>query len=322
MEKDVYNIYSSYLKDKYGEKVYKLPVKLPLTCPNRDGNLSSGGCTFCGEEGGSFENLSSCLSVEEQLSRNKEHIGKKYKAKKFIAYFQNFSNTYMPFDDFQRYINEALQEDIVGISVSTRPDCIDSKYLQFLSDIKYNKGIDITIELGLQTANYHSLKKVNRGHGLAEFIEAVINTKSNGLRVCAHVIPNLPWDDMTDVIETSRVISALGVDEVKLHSLYLMENTVLARQYENGEFDLYPKEEYIKRVIAFLEYLDPNIVVQRIIGRAPEQGAIFVNWQESWWKIRDEIIHRMEHEKTYQGKRFDYLGGKALRIFNQSSGEG
>ncbi|MGM0396575.1 MAG: TIGR01212 family radical SAM protein [Bacillota bacterium] len=316
MEKEVYNVYSSYLKNKYGEKVYKLPVKLPLTCPNRDGNLSVGGCTFCGEEGGSFENLSSCLSVEEQLSRNREHMGSKYKAKKFIAYFQNFSNTYMPFEDFKRYVTEALDDDIVGISISTRPDCIDGKYLQFLSDIQYNKGIDITIELGLQTVNYHSLKRVNRGHGLAEFIDAVQNIKSNGLRVCAHVILNLPWDDMTDVIETSRVLSALGVHEVKLHSLYLMENTVMAKQYENGEFKLHPKEEYISRAINFLEYLNPEIVVQRIIGRAPEEGAIFVNWQESWWKIRDEIIQRMRNENTYQGRRFNYLGGKALRIFN------
>ena len=316
MEKEVYNVYSTYLKDKYGEKVYKLPVKLPLTCPNRDGNLSKGGCTFCGEEGGSFENLSSCMSVGDQLSINMDHIGKKYKAKKFIAYFQNFSNTYMALEDFKSYVNQALQEDIVGISISTRPDCINSKYLQFLSDIQYNKGIDITIELGLQTVNYHSLRKVNRGHGLAEFIDAVINIRTHGLRSCAHVILNLPWDDMADVIETARVISALGINEIKLHSLYLMENTILADQYEKGEFKLHSREEYIRRAITFLEYLDPEIVVQRIIGRAPEEGAIFVNWQESWWKIRDEIVHRMKHENTFQGSKFNYLGGKALGIFN------
>ena len=316
MEKEVYNVYSDHLREKYGVKVYKLPVKLPLTCPNRDGNLSSGGCTFCGEEGGSFENLSSCISVKEQLRRNKEHIGRKYKAEKFIAYFQNFSNTYMPFEDFKSYINEAIEEDIVEISISTRPDCIDTKYLQFLGDIKYNKGIDITIELGLQTVNYHSLRKINRGHGLAEYIDAVLAIKKAGLGICTHVILNLPWDDMTDVIETSRVLSALGTDQVKLHSLYLMEDTVLSRQYENGEFQLYSKEEYMDRVIRFLEYLDPKIVVQRIIGRAPQEGAVFVNWQESWWKIRDEIVHRMRNENTYQGKKFNYLGGKALRIFN------
>lgn len=316
MEKEVYYAYSDYLKKKYGEKVYKLPIKLPLTCPNRDGNLSAGGCTFCGEEGGSFENLSSCLDVTEQLTKNKEHIGKKYKAKKFIAYFQNFSNTYMPFETFIEFVNKAIQDDIVGISISTRPDCIDKKYLQFLSDIQYNKGINISIELGLQTVNYHSLKKINRGHGLAEFIESVIRIKEMNLRVCAHVILNLPWDNMTDVIETSRIVSALGVDEVKLHSLYLMEGTIMAKQYKDGEFQMTSKEEYIKRAIVFLEYLDPEIVVQRIIGRAPKEGAVFVNWQESWWKIRDEIILNMKHENICQGNKFNYLGGKALRRFN------
>lgn len=316
MEKEVYYAYSDYLKGKYGEKVYKLPVKLPITCPNRDGNLSIGGCTFCGEEGGSFENLSSCIPVKDQLLKNKEYIGTKYKAKKFIAYFQNFTNTYIPFEIFKQFINEAIQEDIVGISISTRPDCIDKKHLQFLSDIQYNKGIDISIELGLQTVNYHSLKKINRGHGLAEFIESVIRIKEMELRVCAHVILNLPWDDMTDVIETSKVLSALGVHEVKLHSLYLMEDTIMAKQYRNGEFQISSKGEYIKRTVAFLEYLDPQIVVQRIIGRAPKEGAIFVNWQESWWRIRDEIVLYMKEGNTHQGRKFNYLGGNALKTFN------
>lgn len=316
MRNGVYRAYSDYLIGKYGEKVYKLPIKLPLTCPNRDGNISCGGCTFCGEEGGSFENQPEYMDIAAQLEGNKELIRRKYKAEKFIAYFQNFSNTYMGYEAFKSVIMEALQPDIVGISISTRPDCIRDNYLQFLSDIKYNRGIDISIELGLQTVNYHSLKKINRGHGLAEFIDAVLMAKRYGLRVCAHMILNLPWDDLEDVEEGARVLSALGVDEVKLHSLYLMEGTVIASQYAKGQFQLHSRDEYIKRVIVFLELLDPEIVVQRIIGRAPEEGSVFVNWQESWWKIRDEIIHRMKEENTHQGSRFDYLDGKALKIFN------
>lgn len=316
MGEKLYNIYSEYLKDKYGVKVYKLPIKLPLTCPNRDGNLSKGGCTFCGEEGGSFENLSSCTPVKRQLETNMDYIRKKYKAEKFIAYFQNFSNTYMPLENFKEYINEAIQDDIVEISISTRPDCIDFKYLQFLSDIQYNKGINVTIELGLQTANYHSLKKINRGHSLAEFIEACNGIKAYGLRVCTHVILNLPWDTMDDVIETAKILSALKVDEIKMHSLYLMEGTTLANQFKQGEFKLFSKDEYISRVITFLEYLNPDIIIQRLIGRAPEEGSIFVNWNESWWKIRDEILSNMEERNSFQGKRFNYLGGKALRNFN------
>jgi hypothetical protein len=160
------------------------------------------------------------------------------------------------------------------------------------------------------------LNQINRGHGLAEFIDAVLAVKRYDMRVCAHMILNLPWDDMQDTIEGARVLSALKVEEVKLHSLYLMKGTAMASQYERQEFQLLSREEYISRVIAFLENLDPEIVVQRIIGRAPEEGAVFVNWKESWWKIRDEIISRMIISSTFQGKHFDYLGGKALKIFN------
>lgn len=314
-EINVYNTYAKYLQEKFGEKVYKLPINLPLTCPNRDGTLSVGGCTFCGEEGGSFENLPNYLSVKEQLLKNKEYISKRYKAKKFIAYFQNFSNTYLPFELFKKYINEAVIEDIVGISISTRPDCISENYLQFLSELKYNLGIDIIIELGLQTVNYHSLVKVNRGHTLAEFIDAVLRIKAHNLRICTHIILNLPWDDMLDTIENAKVLSSLGVDEVKLHSLYIVEGTKIGEQYKNGEIDIISKEEYINRVITFLEYLDPNIVIQRIMGRAPEENSLFVNWQESWWKIRDEIVSKMVDEGRYQGKCFNYLNGKALKNF-------
>lgn len=313
MDITIYNIYSKYLREKYGEKVYKLPISLPITCPNRDGTLSKGGCTFCGEEGGSFENLPNSLSVKEQIQKNMDYIRKRYKANKFIAYFQNFSNTYLPLDDFKKHINESIMEDIVGISISTRPDCINDEYLEFLSDLKSNLGIDITIELGLQTVNYHTLEKINRGHTLAEFIDGVLRIKKHDLRVCTHVILNLPWDDMLDTIESSKIISSLGVDEVKIHSLYIVENTKMGEEYRNEEIEIISKEDYINRVIAFLEYLDPNIVIQRIIGRAPEENTLFVNWNESWWKIRDEIVSKMEEENKFQGSKFNYLNGKALK---------
>lgn len=313
MEVKVYNTYSKYLLDRYGQKVYKLPIKLQLTCPNRDGTLSTGGCTYCGEEGGSFENLPDCLSVSQQITRNMEYIRKRYKANKFIAYFQNFSNTYVPLEEFKKYISEAVMEDIVGISISTRPDCINDKYLDFLVGIQINMGIDVIIELGLQSVNYHSLVKINRGHTLAEFIDAVIRIKKHNLRICTHLILNLPWDDMRDTIENAKIVSSLGIDEVKLHNLYILEGTKMGEQFKNGEIEIISKEEYIHRVITFLEYLDPNIIIQRIMGRAPEENSLFVNWHESWWKIRDEIISKMVEEERTQGSKFDYLNGKALR---------
>lgn len=313
MDIEVYNVYSKYLKDEFGEKVYKLPISLPLTCPNRDGCVGVGGCIFCGEEGGSFENLSDTLSIREQLLKNKDYISIRYGAKKFISYFQNFTNTYIPLDDFKKCIEEAIIEDVVGISISTRPDCVNDEYLEFLSKIMEKYNLEITLELGLQTVNYHSLYKINRGHTLGEFIDAVLRNKRYGIRTCVHLILNLPWDNMEDVIENAKVLSALQVEEVKLHALYIMEETILGNMYKNGDIEIISKEEYIKRVITFLEYLDENIVVQRIIGRAPEKNSLFVNWNESWWKIRDEIVKKMEVGNLYQGSKCNYLNGKAIK---------
>ena len=313
----MYKQYSSYLKEKYGEKVYKLPISLKETnCPNRDGNLGYGGCTYCGDEGVGFENLSSNLSVKEQLLKNKEYISKKYKANKFIAYFQSYSNTYIPIDLFKKYVNDAVLDDIVDISISTRPDCIDKSYLDILKEIKENHNTDITIELGLQTANYKTLNKINRGHSLCEYIQAVNMIKSYNFNVCTHVILNLPWDNIEDTIETAKIISVLNTDFVKLHALYIEKNTILAKQYLNNEFTMLPLEDYIKKAITFLEYLAPNIAIQRIIGRAPEDVSLFSNWGISWWKIKDMIEEKMAKEDRFQGKLYNYGCNKAIKKFD------
>lgn len=314
-KKTLYRRYSNYLKEKYGEKVYKLPINLPITCPNRDGIVGCGGCTFCGEEGTGFENLSNSISVYEQMNQNKEYIARKYKAKKFIAYFQNFCNTYMPLKDFKSVIEQAITDDIVQIAISTRPDCIRREYLEFLSKIQNQYKVDISIELGLQSVNYHTLLKINRGHTLGEFIDAVLKIKEYGFEICTHLILNLPWDNETDIIENAKVLSALSINQVKLHSLYIVENTIMGMQYKNNEFEIISVEEYKKRVMTFLEYLSPNIVVQRLIGRAPKENTLFVNWNTSWWKIRDDIEEEMKSTARYQGRLFNYLNGKAIKRF-------
>ena len=313
----IYYAFSDYLKQRYGEKVYKLPIALPVTCPNRDGNCGTDGCTFCGSIGAGYENLPASMTISEQIAANKAHIIPKYKAKKFIPYLQNFSNTYLPIDKLEQYANEAVQDDdIAALYIATRPDCISEYYLSRLSEIKERRGIDICIELGLQTVNYKSLGKINRGHSLAEFIDAALRIKQYNMQVCAHIILDLPWDDMTDVIENAKVISALAIDQVKLHALYIVKNTKMADQYLNGEIKLITLEEYKKRVITFLEYLSPDIVLQRLIGRAPAENTLFSNWHTGWWKIRDEIITQMENNNLYQGKLCNYLNGRALKKFN------
>lgn len=311
----LYNVYSDYLKKKYGTKVYKLPVGLPVTCPNRDGQCGDGGCTFCGEIGAGYENLPAEMTVAEQIKVNMAHIAPKYKAEKFIAYFQNFSNTYLEIDKLKSYLEEACQKDVVAIALATRPDCVNEEYLKMLQKFKKEKNIDIIIELGLQTVNYHSLRKVNRGHSLAEFIDAVLRIKQYQLEVCVHLILNFPWDDLNDVIENAKILSSLKVDQVKLHALYIVKNTKMAEQYLNGELTLIDKDEYKERVITFLEYLAKDIVVQRLIGRAPESNTLFSNWKTGWWKIRDDITKTMQERGCYQGRLCDYLNGKAVQRF-------
>ncbi len=310
-----YNTYSAYLKKTYGEKVYKLPISIPDTCPNRDGTLGTRGCAFCGSIGAGYENLPASMTVAAQIDANIAHIGPKYKARKFIAYFQNFTNTYLRPDDFYEYLREACRPDIVAVAVATRPDCINEAYLDRMADIKKRYGVDILVEFGLQTVNYKTLRKIGRGHTVAEYIDAMMMMQRYPFRTCTHVILDLPWDTMDDVVETAKIISALPVQEVKLHALYIIKNTVMAEWYKEGKISLFSAEEYVRRTVAFLEYSRPDIVFQRLIGRAPKEATDFANWGMGWWKIRDMIDAELERRGTRQGAKCDYLGGKAVRRF-------
>jgi hypothetical protein len=215
----------------------------------------------------------------------------------------------------KEYLLQACREGVVGLALATRPDCIGDEHLAVLDEVRDSRAIDIFVELGLQTVNYHTLRKINRGHTLAEFIDATLRLKRHRLEVCAHIILNLPWDDDTDVAENAKILSALGVEQVKLHALYIVKGTVMADWYQNGEISLISKDEYVERVISFLEYLHPDIVVQRLIGRAPEANTLFTNWATGWWKIRDEIEKRMEGRDSRQGAKCNYLNGREIRKF-------
>jgi len=310
-----YYSYSDYLKEKFGEKVYKLPINLPVTCPNR---IDGSGCAFCAGAGTGFEAMDSSNSVTEQLSATQKLIAAKYHARKYIAYFQNYTNTFMDISKFRTYLQEASAfPGIVEISVSTRPDCLTTEYLNVMNEIYEKTGIKMNIELGLQTANYHTLAFIDRGHGLAEFINAVLMIKSYpDFTICTHVILNLPGDDLLDVKETARILAALNIDIVKLHSLYIPYHTKLCELYQNHEISLCTKEEYYERVVTFLEQIPKEVVVERLFSRVPEKEAVFSNWGTSWWKMKDELMEKMESENRYQGKEFNYLNGAALNKLN------
>lgn len=310
-----YNTYSSHLKKKYGEKTYKIPINLPVSCPNRDGTLGRKGCIFCGDIATGFESLNNSLSVREQLLRNIDYIGKKYNAKKFIAYFQNFTNTYMDFSVFKKIIEEAAIDGVVEICISTRPDCLPDNQLEFLKKFSNEKNINISLELGLQSINSNTLNIINRGHGFSEFLGAALKIKSYGFDLCVHMIGNLPWDTYYDFIESAKIFSVLKVDYIKIHSLYILKNTVLGHMYMNEEFEIISPEEYVRRVCDFIRYSSEDIVFQRLLARAPEEDSIFCNWGMSWWKISDMIDEYMEKNGYIQGDLWEVPERKTMNKF-------
>lgn len=310
MEKQYYYAYSKYLKDRYGEKVYKLPVNLPVSCPNKK---EGRGCLFCADVGTGFEASDNSLTVRSQMLASREKVEKRYNAHKFIAYFQNYTNTFLPLSILLNYMKEAAEIDnVVEICLSTRPDCIRQEYLEAFKEFRFQTGIEVSIELGLQTVNYHTLAAMNRGHGLAEFLDAVLRIAPCHFPVCVHMILNLPGDTMEDVKEASRILSALPVTMVKLHSLYIPKKSGLYEKYAKGEITICSKEEYLERLAEFIALLRPDITVERLLSRIPEKDAAFSNWGNSWWKLIDEWKELMEAKNYVQGVNYDYLNGAAL----------
>lgn len=310
MEKQYYYAYSKYLKDRYGEKVYKLPVNLPVSCPNKK---EGRGCLFCADVGTGFEASDNSLTVRSQMLASREKVEKRYNAHKFIAYFQNYTNTFLPLSILLNYMKEAAEIDnVIEICLSTRPDCIRQEYLEAFKEFRFQTGIEVSIELGLQTVNYHTLAAMNRGHGLAEFLDAVLRIAPYHFPICVHMILNLPGDTMEDVKEASKILSALPVTMVKLHSLYIPKKSGLYEKYAKGEITICSKEEYLERLAEFIALLRPDITVERLLSRIPEKDAAFSNWGNSWWKLIDEWKELMEAKNYVQGVNYDYLNGAAL----------
>lgn len=296
-----YLSYSAYSRKVYGMKVYKIPIHLKGTCPNRDGTKGKGGCIFCGEEGGSFDWVRG--SIREQYRNNKEFIAKRYKAEGFIAYFQNFTGTYLPIEDFRRSLEEIAPENPLGVSISTRPDCLGKEYLDCAEDLFGAENV--TFELGLQSPNNATLDLLNRGHSVEDYIEGARRLKERGFRLSTHMILDLPWDEESDMIKGAKLLNEVRSNEVKIHNLYIPKGTRLAEWYIKGEFQPIEMESFINRVILFLEHLDPDMVIGRLLGRAPEENVLFANWGRSWFYIRDEIVRRMEREGKHQGRLFE-----------------
>ena len=290
-----YYRFSDYLKKTFGEKVYRVPVDAGFSCPNRDGTKGIGGCVYCDARGSAAPFVRRNLSIREQIEEGARRVLKRYKARKFIVYFQAFSNTYESPEILEKIYSQALGFDgMVGVAIATRPDCIDRPRLDVIERVF--RGLQVWMEYGLQTIHAQSLAWMQRGHGVEAFTRAVAMTRDYPFRVCAHIIFGLPGETREMMLETVRFLAGIGVDDLKIHMLHVLKGTRLAREYEQTPFELLTMEEYIPMVCDALEILPPTVVIQRLTGDAPAENLIAPTWilkkQETLSGIYDELIRR------------------------------
>jgi len=293
---------NTYFRNIFGCRVQKIALDAGLTCPNRDGTLSTGGCIYCNERGSGTGAYEQGLSITEQLLRGKEFLRRRYKAEKFIAYFQSFTNTYGPYERLKALWEEALAvEDIVGLSIGTRPDCIDEPILGLLEG--YAGDRLVWIEYGLQSVHEETLKFINRGHGVDAFQKAVEATRHRGIRICTHVILGLPLEGRDHMLATARAVAAAGIDGIKIHLLYVIRGTRMEELYLSGTYRCLEQEEYANLVCDFLELLPPGMVIQRLTGD-PHPGELVA---PEWSLRKNEALLRIKsiltERDSWQGKR-------------------
>ena len=300
-----YNQFSAHLKNKFGAKVYKITIDAGFSCPNRDGTISNGGCIFC-DDGGSFSQAhSNLLSVEEQVNIGAETLKKRFKAQKFMSYFQAFSNTYKPVSELEKIYNSSLNHpDVVGISIGTRPDCIDDDKIKLISS--YKDDYYTWVEYGLQSIHDKTLKKINRGHDFDCFLRAYEKTKQAGLNVCAHVIFGL-WESHDEIMQTAQRLATLGIDGVKIHMLCALKGTKLANMYKNGEIDFMSEDEYIQTVCDFLEYLPQTTTIHRLAGNGLSTELIAPRWIGKKLDCLNKIDREFLKRNSWQGFKFHNL---------------
>ena len=297
-----YNQFSEFLKNKFGAKVYKITLDAGFSCPNRDGTISKEGCIFC-DDGGSFSQAhSNRLSIEEQVNIGAETLAKRFKAQKFMSYFQAFSNTYKPVGELEKIYKASLcRDDIVGISIGTRPDCIDEEKLNLIAS--FTPDYYTWIEYGLQSVHNKTLVKINRGHDYKCFLKAYEKTKEKGINVCLHVILNL-FETYDEMMETANTISKLDPDGVKVHMLCALERTKLAQMYKNGEIDFMSEDEYVNTVCDFLEYLPPNTTIHRLAGNGLRTELVAPRWIGKKLDCLNKIDREFLRRDSWQGSKF------------------
>ena len=292
-----YNYFNEYLKQKFGERTLKICIDGGFTCPNRDGKCGVGGCSFCGERG-SGENTKS-IDISTQV---KNHLSsyRGERANKFIAYFQNFSNTYANVKILKQKYDSALVDDrIVALAVATRPDCINSEVVDLLKE--YQKKYYVYVELGFQTSNEMVAKKFNRGYTNQDFINAVNLLNKANIDVVTHIMVGLPFEEKDDVINTVKFLNNLKIMGVKIHSTYIIKNTKLEKLYNEGSYKPLELETYVDKVCEIISHLNKDIIICRITGDAPKDILVAPGWNSHKKIILNAINKELEKRNIFQG---------------------
>jgi radical SAM protein (TIGR01212 family) len=296
-----YFAYNWYLRNRFGERVQKVSIDAGFTCPNVDGSVTTGGCTFCDNRSFSPSRRIPKGSIRAQTDEGIRRLKLRYDCDKFLAYFQPATNTYAEVDKLRQVYEESLEhEKVVGMAIGTRPDCVPDDVLDLLTEIAGKTYL--SVEYGIQTIHDRSLEWMNRGHNYAVFPEAVERSRDRGFEICAHIILGLPGESHADMLAAADEMARLELDAIKIHNLYAVKNTPLADQVASGEVQLIEREPYIQTVVDFIERLSPKTIVERISGDAPRDYFIGPEWCLDKNSVLRDIRAEFENRDTWQGK--------------------
>jgi len=292
----------SYWRNLFGCNVHKLQIDAGFTCPNRDGHVATGGCIYCDGRGSQLRRQGNLPSVARQIISGKQYYSKQ--AAKYIAYFQTFTNTYAPIEKLRSLYDEALgQENIIGLSIGTRPDCLEQDVVELLSE--YAKKYHIWVELGLQSVHDKTLQFINRGHNFRQFADAVSSLSGRGLNICVHIIIGLPDETDEDVLTTAKKLAAMPVNGIKIHSLLALEGTALGEMYKKGSIKMISKEKYASLTADVLELLSPETVIQRLTADGYRDIFLAPSWAMNKLDVLNAINKELECRDSYQGKKYE-----------------
>jgi radical SAM protein (TIGR01212 family) len=298
-----YFVYNYFLRKKFGSRVQKVSVDAGFTCPNVDGTVAIGGCTFCDNRSFSPSRRTARLSIGEQIDVGIRRLKRRYVCDKFLAYFQPATNTYASVARLRQVYGEALvHPQVVGLAIGTRPDCVGDDVLDLLSE--FAERTYLSVEFGLQTIHDRSLDWMNRGHHYDAFLDAVERSRGRGFEICAHVMLGLPGESHEDMLATAREVARLRIDSVKIHNLYAVKRTALTEQVARGEVRLLERDEYIRVLVDFLELLPATCVVERISGDAPPDYFIGPSWCLDKPAVRQALDAELERRDSWQGVRW------------------